>query len=131
MTAAAPWAHVEIDPERVVAELSRRFPGVRAWWGEFTGQWWALCRDRSGRDWLIEAPNPVELGRRLEAILGRMVPRFTRAALQTGAAARPTPPLSRVSRAAVPSNPPAGEPRGGRLRAAGRRLLDALTGVVE
>ncbi|GAA2398287.1 hypothetical protein GCM10010191_01250 [Actinomadura vinacea] len=49
MSVAVPWAALEIDPDRIVAELRRRFPAARAWYGEFTGAWWAIARDRSGR----------------------------------------------------------------------------------
>ncbi|RAY15361.1 hypothetical protein DPM19_11710 [Actinomadura craniellae] len=63
MTAARtlPWGVPEFDPEQVAARIQDRFPGVCAWFGEYTGQWWALTR------WgLIEAPGPAELVRRLE-----------------------------------------------------------------
>ena len=57
----------------VTREIARRYPGVRAWWGEHTGAWWALARDRYGRDRLVEAADPAELARRLEALgRGRM-----------------------------------------------------------
>jgi hypothetical protein len=74
---------------RIVAELSRRFPGVCAWWGEATREWWAMARDRSGRDRLVEADSPAELSRRLEAIL--TTPRFAYAGRQPGAMSRPAP----------------------------------------
>jgi hypothetical protein len=57
-----------LSGERVAAELRRRFPGSWAWRGEHTGTWWAIARDRAGRDRLIEAPDPYQLGRRLETI---------------------------------------------------------------
>ncbi|MBO2464693.1 hypothetical protein [Actinomadura violacea] len=59
----APWAVVELDPERVAAELARRFPGVSAWRGEYTGRWWAVARDWVGRDRLVEAGTPAALVR--------------------------------------------------------------------
>ncbi|MFI0357929.1 hypothetical protein [Actinomadura sp. 9N407] len=121
MSAVAPWAGADLDPERVVAELRRRYPGACALWGEFTGMWWALARDRSGRYRLVEAATPAELGRHLEAIL----PRFGRAALMTGAAVRSTPPPPRTSRSAASSTPPRRR-REARRRAVGRRLLALL-----
>lgn len=74
MTPLAPLAAAEIEPERVAAELRRRFPGVRAWFGKSTGNWWALARDRTGRHGLVEATDPAELGRRLADLGGRRVP---------------------------------------------------------
>ncbi|MFC5750403.1 hypothetical protein [Actinomadura rugatobispora] len=96
MSVAAPWAALDIDPDRIVAELRRRFPGARAWYGEYTGAWWAITRDRSGRDRLVEASDPAELGRRLEEICGRMAPRLSRAA-----PLRPEPSPSRAPRSAA------------------------------
>lgn len=43
---ASAWAVVEVDPELVVAEVGRRFPGVTAYFGEFTGSWWAMVGNR-------------------------------------------------------------------------------------
>jgi hypothetical protein len=87
------WAAIELDPERVVAELARRFPGVPAWWGEYTGSWWAMLRERNGRDRLVEAKSPGELCHRLEeALRTRSVPRY----------ARPAPAVRRPP----PSRPP-------------------------
>jgi hypothetical protein len=88
VTAAAPWVAAEIEPEHAIAELRRRFPWALTWWGRSTGRWWAMFRDRAGRDRLVEASDPVEMGRLLEHLGGRIVPRFSRAAYQTGAAAR-------------------------------------------
>ncbi|MGI5324780.1 hypothetical protein [Actinomadura nitritigenes] len=74
-TVTAPWAVVEFDPERVAVELTRRFPGVSAWWGEFTGRWWAFARDQWGRDRLVEAATPVALAQMLHQIgAGRRPP---------------------------------------------------------
>ncbi|MEW2356264.1 hypothetical protein [Spirillospora sp. NPDC029432] len=103
MTAAAPWTVLELNPERVLAELTRRFPGVCAWRGEYTGSWWAVVRDRYGRDRLIEAASPAELGRRLEE-LGRWrgVPRYAR----TPAPPRPRPAPSRPPRGPARQTPP-------------------------
>ncbi|GAA2407460.1 hypothetical protein GCM10010191_14740 [Actinomadura vinacea] len=117
MNAVAPCP-AEIS--RVVTELARRFPGVRAWWGEATGEWWAMTRDCFGRDRLIEATDPAELGRRVEAVRSH-IPHFARAAQQTGAAARPTTAPRRTSRPAASSNPQ--YPGHGRHEAPGRRLL--------
>jgi hypothetical protein len=133
VTALTPWAAVDIDPDRMAAELRRRFPGTWAWLGEFTGSWWAISRDRSGRDRLIEAPDPAELGRRLDDLCGRVVPRVARTGAWTGATGRstPAPPQPMVSRPVAPPGPPAADAPGGRLINAGRRLLDAFTGGFE
>ncbi|MFC5749529.1 hypothetical protein [Actinomadura rugatobispora] len=105
---------------RIVAELGRRFPGVRAWWGRSTGEWWAMTRDHSGRDRLVEADSPAELSRRLDAIL--TVPRFARAH-QFGAPSRPAPRAPEPARpSAATASPTHGRhelPRRGLLR--GRR----------
>ncbi|XVQ11248.1 hypothetical protein ACQP1W_01365 [Spirillospora sp. CA-255316] len=101
MTAVAPWAAIDVD--LIVAELRRRFPAACAWRGEHTGAWWALTRDVYGRDRLIEASDPAELSRYLEAIGARMLPRASRTALQTGAAARTAPSPSRVPPTAAPT----------------------------
>ncbi|MFI0357308.1 hypothetical protein [Actinomadura sp. 9N407] len=106
MTAVAPWVAVELEPERVAAELARRFPGVCAWRGEYTGSWWALSRDRYGRDGLIEADSPAELGRLLERIHWmRVVPREARTAPRTGPAAQAIPLLPRAPRVPAATRP--------------------------
>ena len=64
----APWA-AEVD--RVLADLRARIPGAQCWHGEYTGSLWGLVRDRAGRAHLVEANDPAELGRRLEAAQGR------------------------------------------------------------
>jgi hypothetical protein len=122
VTAVAPWAAVDIDPDRVIAELRRRFPGARAWWGEFTGAWWAISRDRTGRHRLVEAPDPAELGRRLESLGGRMASRSPRPAIRTGAGAWVAPPPPEVSRA-VSSRLQTGAVQGRRRRSVGRRRM--------
>jgi hypothetical protein len=122
VTAAAPWVAAEIEPEHAIAELRRRFPWALTWWGRSTGRWWAMFRDRTGRDRLVEASDPVEMGRLLEHLGERIVPRFSRTTHQTGAAARSTPTPSTVSRAAAPSHAAEAlygrrrRPRGGWLR---------------
>lgn len=40
--------------------LQQRFPGVRVWYGEATGAWWAMVPLRDGPR-LLEAPSPQEL----------------------------------------------------------------------
>src|SRR4051794_9985803 len=55
LAGAAPWAVVDIDPELILAEVRRRFPGVMAYFGEFTGSWWALIGGN-----LLEARTPRE-----------------------------------------------------------------------
>ncbi|WP_143228138.1 hypothetical protein [Actinomadura meyerae] len=69
-----PWAAAELDPERVAAELARRFPGVPVWRGEFTGRWWAVVRDRAGHDRLLEAADPAVLARSLEESAAAVLP---------------------------------------------------------
>jgi hypothetical protein len=56
------------DARRIADEVGRQFPGVRAWWGVYTGAWWALARDRYGRYRLVEAADPAGLRRRLEEL---------------------------------------------------------------
>ncbi|MFB4318085.1 hypothetical protein [Actinomadura sp. 21ATH] len=119
---AAPWAVVELDPERVVAELARRFPGVCAWRGEYTGSWWAMVRDRYGRDRLIEAASSAELGRYLEEdARWRGVPRYARAPAPPRP--RPAPPRRRP----VPPGPPRGP--GARTAPRRRSLLRRMLGL--
>lgn len=60
---SAPWA-----PERVAAEVERRFPGTTAWLGRHTGSWWAVARDRAGRYRLVEGATPADLVRRLDEL---------------------------------------------------------------
>lgn len=109
-----PWAVTDLDPERAAAELARRFPGCCVWLGEYTGRWWALARDRTG-DRLVEAADPVALGRLLEEVtLGRpegaagrdRYGRYSRASLQTPGRAGTSAP--RTSRPAGRSRPPSG-----------------------
>ncbi|GAA2129739.1 hypothetical protein [Actinomadura napierensis] len=38
----SPWAATQIDPDVVLAEVRRLYPGVTAWAGEFTGSYWVL-----------------------------------------------------------------------------------------
>ncbi|TDD70890.1 hypothetical protein E1293_34225 [Actinomadura darangshiensis] len=40
--------------------LQEQFPGVRVWYGEATGSWWAMVPLRGGPR-LLEAPSPQEL----------------------------------------------------------------------
>jgi hypothetical protein len=124
-----PWAAAELDPERVAAEMARRFPGCCVWRGEFTGSWWALARDR-----LIEAPDPAALGRLLDELTRRdHLGRYSRAALQNRTAGRaaPAPPPAVHSRP-PDRRPPARarrierRPRGGWLR----RMLGSFVVVV-
>ncbi|GAA2166474.1 hypothetical protein GCM10009727_86080 [Actinomadura napierensis] len=67
-TAQGPWAISDLDPERALADLGRRFPGVVMWFGEYTGRYWALARGLDGRQRLLEAVTPGELSRRLECL---------------------------------------------------------------
>lgn len=51
----------QLDPEPIrlaeAREIQRRY-GVTAWFGYFTGHWWALVDRRR----LVEAPTPHRLG---------------------------------------------------------------------
>jgi len=57
-----------MDPDVALAQLTRRFPGVHLWLGDFTGHYWAFVRDRFGHDRLIEATSPTDLSLRLSAL---------------------------------------------------------------
>ncbi|MFD0850874.1 hypothetical protein ACFQ07_01395 [Actinomadura adrarensis] len=59
---------VEARPT-TLADLRRRFPNIHTWHGQHTRTCWAMTRDRYGRDRLIEAPDPFQLGRRLERVI--------------------------------------------------------------
>lgn len=120
-----PWAVADLDPERIAADLARRYPGCCVWLGEYTGSWWAFTRDQTGHDRLIEAPDPATLGRLLQELTGRdHYGRYSRASLQNRTAGRAAPP--RAPRPAVHSRPPSRppvrarrierRPRGGWLR---------------
>lgn len=74
MDATAPWSAVELDPARILPELRARFPWAVCWYGEFTGGWWALVRDHTGRDRLLEGRTPAELGHHLNASRSRPTP---------------------------------------------------------
>jgi hypothetical protein len=94
VTTVTPWAAAEIDVDRVLAELHRRFPTVPLWRGDFTGNWFALVR-RSGSDRLIEAATPAELGQRLDAARvreSRPAPRADAEHSLLPATERPFPP---------------------------------------
>ncbi|MCP9954490.1 hypothetical protein [Actinomadura madurae] len=43
-----------------VRALQEQFPGVRVWYGEATGSWWAMVPLRDGPR-LLEAPTPQQL----------------------------------------------------------------------
>jgi hypothetical protein len=65
MTAQRGAADGGEPPERELrAEMARglqeQFPGVRVWYGEATGSWWAIVPLRSGPR-LVEAPTPQQL----------------------------------------------------------------------
>lgn len=126
MTApAAPWALIDIDPESALAELKNRFPGVTAWFGEFSGSWWGLVIDRTGQghDALVEGDTVAELGQRLDALKAHVRPRVPRYARtpQTGGAVRLQTPEGHA--AAAPA-PPARRPgRHQARRSLLRRLL--------
>lgn len=85
----------EVDVVRVAAGVARRFPGTSAWLGKHSGSWWAITRDRTGADHLVEAATPAELVRRLDGM-------DVRRAAPTGGAA-PAPKYTRAHLAAAPS----------------------------
>jgi hypothetical protein len=49
--------------------IRQQFPGVRAWYGQATGSWWALVPVRGGPR-LVEALNPRELREAIENAAG-------------------------------------------------------------
>ncbi len=67
VSTAPAWTHLDADPERTHAELTRSFPHACIWLGEYTGSWWALVRDRSGRSALLEGRTPAALYAELRA----------------------------------------------------------------
>lgn len=80
---------IDVDPDRIRQELESLFPGVRAWFGEFTGSWWALLGGR-----LVEAADPLTLADRIRrALAPRPIapapPHLARRPSTTGAAAWP------------------------------------------
>ncbi|MFI0454280.1 hypothetical protein [Actinomadura sp. 6N118] len=134
-----PWASVDIDPERLVAELRRRFPGVCAWFGEFTGEWWAIA---PGRQRLIKAGTPAALGRCLEELgaprraavqapLEGFAPEWVPAPPETGVAVAAQRCPQQSPATGAPSNSPSRASGASRRshrapRGLGRRLLGAL-----
>ncbi|MBO2446739.1 hypothetical protein J4573_06530 [Actinomadura barringtoniae] len=44
----------------LIQGLQEQFPGVRVWFGEATGSWWALVPTNAGPR-LLEAPTPQQL----------------------------------------------------------------------
>ncbi|RFS85690.1 hypothetical protein D0T12_11865 [Actinomadura spongiicola] len=50
--------------------LQEQFPGVRVWFGEATGSWWAMVPMRTGPR-LVEAPTPQELREELMSLRSR------------------------------------------------------------
>jgi len=113
VTAVTPWSAADIDPDRVIAELRRRFPCALAWWGKHTGSWWAICQDRTGRHRLIEATDPAALGRRLEALGARARLALARPVIETGTARRLwQPPPGDPPGRALPRPPGATSRRG-------------------
>jgi hypothetical protein len=61
--------------------IQQQFPGVRAWYGQTTGSWWALVPLRGGSR-LVEALNPHELREAIENATGWPWPK-------TGSSTRP------------------------------------------
>jgi hypothetical protein len=144
------WA-AEVDLDRVLAALRRRFPRAMIWHGEFTGSLWGAWRDRSGVVHLVEAREPDELRRRLEnagvpLVHPPQAPAVPGAGGMTaGVWSPPTPPPQRTAppppvpprrerpeRPERPGPPPPKRPTGGQHEQAPRRgwlrrFLDWLT----
>jgi hypothetical protein len=53
--------------EAQAADLSRRFPGVVVWFGFATRHWWAMVATAADRWCLVEANDPYDLARSIEA----------------------------------------------------------------
>jgi hypothetical protein len=63
-----PWAIADVDPDKVLAEVGRQFPGVMTYFGEFTGSWWALIGGK-----LLEARTPREFVEVIGTAIGSSV----------------------------------------------------------
>ncbi|WP_067801689.1 hypothetical protein [Actinomadura formosensis] len=50
--------------------LQQQFPGVRVWYGEATGSWWAMVPLREGPR-LLEAPSPQQLREEIMSLRSR------------------------------------------------------------
>lgn len=50
--------------------LQEQFPGVRVWYGEATGSWWAMVPLRDGPR-LLEAPSPQQLREEIMSLRSR------------------------------------------------------------
>ncbi|XVQ10745.1 hypothetical protein ACQP1W_51020 [Spirillospora sp. CA-255316] len=97
---------VAFEVGRIAGLLERRFPGACVWWGERTGSWWAVTRDRHGQHCLLEAASPAEMARRLEIVRG---PRMTEMRFRTNRASpegRARPVRVRPPRPAAPPRRP-------------------------
>ncbi|WP_433466658.1 hypothetical protein [Spirillospora sp. CA-128828] len=124
-----PWAAAELDPERVAAELARRFPGCCVWLGEYTGSWWAMTGDR-----LVEAPDPATLGRLLHELTRRAhAGRYASLQNRTAGRGAPTFPSGRALQAPDPASGAGEADRAAAPRwpaAAAARLVRGRGGVV-
>jgi hypothetical protein len=58
------WWPSDADHEQVIADVKRRFPWACAWFGEYTGKWWALAGNC-----IVEADTPSELHERIASAL--------------------------------------------------------------
>lgn len=54
------WVAAAEDRRPAAAEIEREFSGVVAWYGQATGEWWAMVRLRCGVR-LVEAGDPGAL----------------------------------------------------------------------
>lgn len=74
-------AGARIDIDTALAGLTSRFAGIPIWYGQSTGQWWALVH-RAGKDELIGASSAADLAGALSKVRDILRPP------QRGAAAR-------------------------------------------
>lgn len=108
---------IGVDPDQIRQELESLFPGVTAWFGEYTGHWWALLGGR-----LVEARDPLTLAERIRSAPAfrsttprRATPRPAPAAwprLATGAIAPPAPHRHHAAPRAVAPAPASSRPAG-------------------
>ncbi|GAA1786252.1 hypothetical protein [Actinomadura chokoriensis] len=123
----APWIAAEVDPDRVVAELAKRFPGISAWLGEFTGHWWAVALDRMGSSQLVEAATPAALAKRLDEIGARQFSPPSAPTYARRPAAAPVQAPPRPVRPAAPSRSAAARHEHRRRAGWFRSMICALT----
>lgn len=99
-----PLVVAETDPERALAGIKRQFPGVVAYFGEFTRSWWAMVDEK-----LLEAKDPGELAELIRAGLRAS------GARRTAPMAALAPPGHFAGRGGLPFIRPAGGQAGRHL----------------